>query len=118
MKITTVYAESGDWQGIYVDGELKFQGHEIETDDIFPLLKEIGALVDGVEWEDINIPELVFRLNNNRFPSKLADADKYKTGTHIVHLGDAVELWKDGRIFRRMSKSEYETFAEIMGRGT
>jgi len=38
-EVVIVSSEEGDWQGLYIDGELKYEGHSIP---IFILLKELG----------------------------------------------------------------------------
>lgn len=45
MKVTFVYLSTGDWVGVYIDGKLYYNHHEIEPSH---LLKGLG-----IECEDL-----------------------------------------------------------------
>lgn len=38
MKVTLISSDDGDWEGIYVDGVLKHEGHNLEPSDILQAL--------------------------------------------------------------------------------
>jgi hypothetical protein len=106
MNITTVYAD--DWHGIYISGNLVYQGHEIEYDTLLTMLQTRKLLIDGVTWTDEPVSTLVFRHNDNELPANLDDALKYNTGRHVITYGDFVELYSDGKLVKKMPKAEYD----------
>ena len=50
MDIKIVFHPSGDWEGLYVDGELEDEGHSIRIDELIVAINK-------------NIPDMPFELN-------------------------------------------------------
>lgn len=46
MKITVVGSPDGDWEGVYVDGRLKFEGHSITW---WQMLDALGIEYDSFD---------------------------------------------------------------------
>ena len=38
QKMVIVRSSSGDWEGLYINGKLKFEGHEIRREDLLEVL--------------------------------------------------------------------------------
>lgn len=64
-KVLFVSAESGDWEGMYVDGELKCEGHSLQCTEI---LKALGIKYERRELPDEVVEEMC------GFPSKVSAA--------------------------------------------
>lgn len=51
MKVVLVSSFDGDWEGIYVDGKLKAEGHSLRADEILTAVgikaEEKEAEIDG-----------------------------------------------------------------------
>lgn len=66
MKIT--YATNyDDWEGIYVDGVLKVEGHKIQIHDLFELFSDFSTV------ENINATDYLDQYGS--LPYKLAELD-------------------------------------------
>jgi hypothetical protein len=46
-QISIVSSEDGDWQGIYIDGKLEYEGHSIRYWDVFEVL--------GIKFTEKNV---------------------------------------------------------------
>jgi hypothetical protein len=66
MKTHTI-AQADDWSGLYVDGELVYQGHSIPIHVVFEVL---GASVQRVEVD------LDWIHARGDLPDKLADVER------------------------------------------
>jgi hypothetical protein len=68
MKVDVIYDTGGDWVALYVDGYLRFQGHDIRDEDFKTLLSELGAEVNDYEEADFTgsgyTPETLEELRN------------------------------------------------------
>ncbi len=53
--VTFLSSESGDWIAMYVDGEMKLQGHSLRPEDI---VKALGVEVESKELSDERLEEL------------------------------------------------------------
>lgn len=53
MKVDVIYDQGGDWAALYVNGQLRCQGHDIRDDDWKSLLVELGAEVNDYQEADI-----------------------------------------------------------------
>jgi hypothetical protein len=62
MKIVVVGSSNGDWEGMYVDGKLKVQGHSIHWTDA---LEALGLKFEQHEADD------EWMGNFSNFPSSL-----------------------------------------------
>lgn len=52
-EISLIYDVGGDWVALYVNGELRFQGHAISDDQWKTLLVELGATTN--DYQESNI---------------------------------------------------------------
>lgn len=43
MKVDLIYDQGGDWAALYVNGELRCQGHSIRDEDWKAVITELGA---------------------------------------------------------------------------
>jgi hypothetical protein len=66
-KIVIVRGESGDWEGVYLDGQLAREDHSIEIDDLLKLL--------GIKCEVKYATDKTFEDNNNRLPDDLSEVE-------------------------------------------
>lgn len=57
MKVTLVSSEDGDWEGIYVDGELKKEEHLLDAGHV---LQALGILFEHktIEMDGYNMSRL------------------------------------------------------------
>lgn len=60
-KIAFVNSNDGDWEGIYVDGVLKREGHSLSPDDVLSVL--------GIEYDT----HYIDMEDGDRLPAKLKD---------------------------------------------
>jgi len=67
MTITVVGNPSGDWEGVYVDGILKFEGHSIQW---WQMLKALGIEYTTFDADD------EWLLDRGRLPEKLTEVKK------------------------------------------
>lgn len=51
MEITFVKAD--DWEGLFVDGVLYIEGHQIRVEDVLDMLVESGQVVDSYESKEV-----------------------------------------------------------------
>jgi len=61
-KIDIISGESGEWQGLYVDGELAYQNHSISWEDFVKVLEiPVGGFVVNDEWleNSVGLPRLL-----------------------------------------------------------
>lgn len=59
LRLDYVQTDEGDWEGIYIDGELFYEGHSIPTDvmiDIVMLNKLFTDYKSHVVEEGISLP--------------------------------------------------------------
>lgn len=66
MKTVTI-VNADDWMGLYIDGELVYEGHSIEEET---LLKYVGVNCDSF-WVDDN-----WITERGNLPSRLEDVKK------------------------------------------
>lgn len=67
--------ESDDWQGLYIDGELEYEDHEIGIERFVSILKKYGVKIDySDEW--INHDDFWSFAVNNHFPRYLATVEE------------------------------------------
>ena len=59
MKINYVMSEDGDWEGLYVNGKLKCEGHSLPIWDIMNALglKYEHKVVDFEEYDISSLPD-------------------------------------------------------------
>ncbi|TSC89542.1 MAG: hypothetical protein G01um10143_32 [Parcubacteria group bacterium Gr01-1014_3] len=62
-----VIVNGDDWHGLYVNGKLYYEGHEIPTDIIFKALKVPYKAIDC---------DLPWLIKNGRFPADLKQVKK------------------------------------------
>ena len=65
-----VIVNGDDWKGIYIDGQLKYEGHSIRPMDIFNVLDiDFKEFECDLEWleEQGNLPK---NLNEVKIPGK------------------------------------------------
>lgn len=48
MDIKIVFHPSGDWEGLYIDGELENEGHSISAEDVIRALQAHARLVENI----------------------------------------------------------------------
>lgn len=74
VNLIIVGSESGDWYGIYVDGEIETQGHNLYTDDWIRLIA-MYQIFSG----DIKVYEIsdVYCEEFGSFPDKFEDIPKH-----------------------------------------
>lgn len=65
MKLNIVMSEEGDWEGLYLDGNLVAQGHSITARDA---LEAIGHKVD---WSEATTAQL--EQHGNSLPDNLSE---------------------------------------------
>lgn len=66
-KIVLLGNEGGDWKGLYVDGECKYQNHSIDIDDILTELEiKIEKFAVSDDW----------MRGRGGFPNKLKEIPK------------------------------------------
>jgi hypothetical protein len=53
-RVDWIYDVHGDWVVLYVDGHLRFQGHEIRDDDYKTLFQELGIETNDYEEADFS----------------------------------------------------------------
>jgi len=63
--ITVITSEDGDWEALYLDGELKLEGHSLAWEHILDLL--------GIEYEKTEIGLEALEQMAFSFPKKLTD---------------------------------------------
>ena len=51
IKIDVVSNENGDWEELFVDGQLVYEGHQIPTHVFLEFLNELGADISEIELE-------------------------------------------------------------------
>ena len=74
VSLTFISCESGDWEGLYVDGVLFEQGHSITTNDFLELIskyRHFSGVINTYELTDQQMEELGFLL-----PEKLNEIPK------------------------------------------
>ncbi len=52
MKIELITCESGDWEVLKVDGEVRYEGHSIKIYECLELLEELGCDIFEKEISD------------------------------------------------------------------
>jgi len=62
-KDNVVIVYGGDWEGIYINGELKYEGHSLQTSELLDVL--------GVKHDLKEIDEDIFYDNDDRLPTLL-----------------------------------------------
>lgn len=67
MKIT--FVDGDDWKGLYIDGKLFMEGHELT---IYDVLDAIDVKYKYIE------PDLDWLAHNGSLPEKLSDVKKGK----------------------------------------
>lgn len=63
-KLVMVSSASGDWEGLYVDGVLKAEGHRVRTDEVLAIL---GIKIEEKECEEDWLE------SRGEFPVKLSE---------------------------------------------
>lgn len=71
MKITLVDPSSSDWQGLYIDGKLVMENHQLS---IYEILDAIGIDYKYIEADD------EWLANRGSLPEKLSQVKKTKNG--------------------------------------
>lgn len=64
VKITLVSGDDGDWIGMYVDGELKAEGHSLSERRVLEVLKSVYEFeVEGITTKiDDRLPQRLSRV--------------------------------------------------------
>lgn len=70
--VTIVGCESGDWSGLYVDGVLECEGHQIYERDYIELIRKYKVFKDVACFQITG--EHMDSLGSN-FPNKLEDVN-------------------------------------------
>lgn len=70
--ITVVSCEGGDWSGLYVDGFLEFEGHQIYERDYIELIRRYKVFKDVVCF---TITDEHMDWLGSSFPHKLEDVN-------------------------------------------
>lgn len=65
MKAVLVRMDEGTWEGLYIDGEMKMQGHSLDALDILEAL--------GIDCESRRVERYM-----SHFPSDLEDLNDWK----------------------------------------
>ena len=69
--VEIVRDEGGDWTGLYFDGELVAEDHEIALGEVLTRLEDKGWL-DGINWKGTQFVDLTTR----RLPAFMIDLDR------------------------------------------
>jgi hypothetical protein len=56
MIITRVTSSNGDWEGVYFDDDLAFEGHSIDFDELFEKLE--GEIIERYDTQEIDGDEM------------------------------------------------------------
>lgn len=64
VSLTHVSVESGDWEGIYINGKLEVEGHSIAVSDFLSIISEYKSFgfVTSIEVSDENMEKLGYIL--------------------------------------------------------
>jgi hypothetical protein len=62
-RITIVRNDEGDWVGVYIDGELKYENHSIRNEELLDII--------GIEYDSIN--DLNLDQYGNHLPQQLSE---------------------------------------------
>lgn len=65
--IVLVSGHGGDWEGVYVDGELKYEDHSLQPSELLDVL--------CIKHEYKSIDEEFFISSNGRLPKCLKDCE-------------------------------------------
>lgn len=72
VTVTIFSCESGDWYGLYVDGILEYEGHQIYERDYIDLIRRQKVFKDVFCFE---ISDEHLDWLGNSFPHKLEDVN-------------------------------------------
>ena len=53
MKV--VQAQGDDWNGLFIDGQLVMEDHQLKTRDIQSAMKAAGALGEEIEFKEVDM---------------------------------------------------------------
>ena len=65
------HLKGDDWEGVYVDGELQFEGHSV-SEKLIDKLVEVGGIEYESKW--LNADGYRELAIGGRFPTSLSDA--------------------------------------------
>jgi hypothetical protein len=72
LDVKLVSTRSGDWEGLYIDGRLVHEGHEVRLRDFFDCVK--GSLPVTFGQRETSDVEEEHARNSGRLPAALAKA--------------------------------------------
>lgn len=76
-EMQVVYAQGDDWNGLFINGKLAMEDHQLKQKDIQAVLKENNALGVEMEFKEVSM-EWMWEVGS--FPSDISE---------VVWLGDA-----------------------------
>lgn len=72
VAVTIITCESGDWEGLYVDGVLYTEGHSIRLHEFVDLVREYKNF-SNIKW--YHISDVHMEWLGNSLPVKLEDVN-------------------------------------------
>jgi len=75
-KVLILTTQNGDWEGLFINGELISEGHELGDGDILFILKmaeEYSFKSSDVVIEEVNDEDDEWLSNNGNFPENLSE---------------------------------------------
>lgn len=110
-----VIVQLDDWEGLYVNGFLKEDGHSIDVFNIVEAMKTIeGAVIPSYRY--VTCPSYVIRKNGS-MPTDLSDVLKMSKGIYVEDLGDeGVRIYRDGEFVARLDRVCYDIVKESLSK--
>jgi hypothetical protein len=72
-RVKILNTQSGDWVGIFVDGKIIFQGHDINVISVLRWSEEYDFGYRDVEFKEINDKDEEYMYKAGRFPDSIKD---------------------------------------------
>lgn len=71
MRALIISSQSGNWEGLFVDGNLKKQGHLIDRMDLLKMSEQFGFKSSDIEFHDTDDIDEEDLMYCGIFPNKI-----------------------------------------------